>query len=274
MAALLLMVVAGACEAPFEPLTRTETEFFAVYGYLDANADTQFVRVSPLRPALDPASTPEGTQVHSVLMPGDARVAWQDSLVQLDDGTTGLLFFAPMRVLPARRYRLEITANGQDLTTATTLVPPAPPLRPGDVRKTAVGFLQDVTWQGVTRPPARPTLAYLVQLPGEATPDTLIVSYSENGRAGNGGWVYPLDLSGDRAEVLTRLNRNLNDTTLVLLGLHMEIEQRSEEWAREEPVNITNGLGFFGALGRTARTWQLPREDIVDLDFTPPPFAQ
>lgn len=269
---VLLLMVASACEAPFEPLTETETEFFAVFGFLDADADTQFVRVSPLRPALDPGTTPEGTEVVSRLAPAGDPLAWQDSLIRLDDGTTGLLFFTPTRVQPGSRYRLEIAGPRGDMTTATTTVPAQPTLRIGPVRSIGNDFHeQDVAWEDVVRAPVRVTLAYLVQLPGSAEPDTVIVTYRETGQPVGNDWSFPIDLSAHREEVLARLDRPSTDRTLVLNGIAMTIEQRSAEWFRQEPVNITGGFGFFGSLGTTTRTWTLSPAVVRDVGFQPPP---
>src|SRR5688500_8241129 len=53
MAALFLI----SCEEPFEPLAATDL-VFSIYGHLDASADTQWVRVMPLRESLLTTSGP------------------------------------------------------------------------------------------------------------------------------------------------------------------------------------------------------------------------
>src|SRR5690242_19115402 len=50
------MLAAGlllaCCEKPFEPLAPGGTAVFSIYGHLDAAADTQWVRVMPVRESL------------------------------------------------------------------------------------------------------------------------------------------------------------------------------------------------------------------------------
>ncbi len=53
---LFLILALTACDSSFEPITQEPTHFFAVFGFLDTAADTQFVRVSPVRETLEPSS--------------------------------------------------------------------------------------------------------------------------------------------------------------------------------------------------------------------------
>lgn len=48
---ILLLAAASACEDPFTPTAPGEVQF-SVFGYLDAAADTQWVRVMPIRPLM------------------------------------------------------------------------------------------------------------------------------------------------------------------------------------------------------------------------------
>ena len=52
---LSLILVLAACDNSFEPINEEPTDFFAIFGFLDTAADTQFVRVSPLRETLEPS---------------------------------------------------------------------------------------------------------------------------------------------------------------------------------------------------------------------------
>lgn len=47
------VLVFVSCDQPFEPLKENSTSPFSIFGYLDASADTQLVRVSPLRGQLE-----------------------------------------------------------------------------------------------------------------------------------------------------------------------------------------------------------------------------
>ena len=49
----LSLFLFAACDNSFEPINQEPTEFFGVFGFLDTAADTQFVRVSPVRETLE-----------------------------------------------------------------------------------------------------------------------------------------------------------------------------------------------------------------------------
>ncbi|HZD06537.1 MAG TPA: hypothetical protein VE173_16610, partial [Longimicrobiales bacterium] len=49
LASAFVAVVAAACDESFQPLALSEVPF-SVFGYLDASADTQWIRVMPIRP--------------------------------------------------------------------------------------------------------------------------------------------------------------------------------------------------------------------------------
>ncbi len=270
---LTLVLALGACDAAFEPLTGSETEFFAVYGFLDTESDTQFVRVSPLRPLLDPASQPADTRVASTVVETGERTAWQDSLVRLDDGGTGLLFYAPFRAQPGGTYRLEVRRPDDRLTQATTRVPPTPALRTDAVvRAPSTDFVQTVTWAGLTRQPAGAALRYRITFPGASQPDTVTFSFPEPGMPVPDGWAFTVNLTQDRFAILDLLDRGPTDSTVVLLGLAMEVEARSEEWQRPDaPLNIQHGFGFFGAVATFEQAWTLDATTTLRVGFAVPP---
>ncbi len=270
---LLPALMLGACDAAFDPVTESETAFFAVYGFLDTAADTQFVRVSPLRPLLEVAADPPVPRVSTTLLETGERVAWQDSLVRLDDGAAGLLFFARFRAHPGSRYRLEVRRADDGLTQAVTRVPPSPTLRTGVVTRAPTGdFVQEVTWTGLTRRPADATLRYHLVRPGAAEAEVVTFTFNETGMPAPDGWTFTVNLSQDRFAILNLLDRPPLDTTIALLGLDMEIRERSEEWLRPDaPLNILNGFGFFGAVATFARGWTLDSTATVQVGFALPP---
>jgi hypothetical protein len=57
VAAFLWVVVAAACDETFEPIAPSDLAF-SVFGYLDASADTQWIRIMPIRPLQVTAEDP------------------------------------------------------------------------------------------------------------------------------------------------------------------------------------------------------------------------
>lgn len=269
--ALLALFLLSACDDSFNPITENQTEFFAVYGFLDSDADTQFVRVSPVRPLLDTGSRPADTQVFSTQIESGERIAWRDSAVVLNDGTTGLLFYAPFRPERGATYLLEARGADDQVTKALTEVPALLSLRIAPLRQ-SIDFIQNVTWLGEQRYPARSIIQYTV-LPSASSPPVVItLPFNDLGRRTSDGWMFSVNLSRDRTAVLSQLNRVSTDSSVVLLNIHMEIERRSIEWITPGmSSNIQQGFGFFGALSISTDTWTLDPSETSAVGFAAPP---
>lgn len=126
-AALLNAMLLGGCDNTFEPTSPGGLPF-SIFGYLDATADTQWIRVSGLRSMLLATSAPTG-----------ARVTLEDvatgRIIELRDSALSYVsmlapvwaheFWAPVRVRPDATYRFRAVA--QDGSTAESLVK-LPPL--------------------------------------------------------------------------------------------------------------------------------------------------
>ncbi|RMF65573.1 MAG: DUF4249 family protein [Bacteroidetes bacterium] len=122
-----LALMLGACDTAVSPLRDDPDAFFALHGYLDTGADTQYVRVQALRSTVAPETTAFlDATVHSLDEATGATRAWHDSLVTLEDGRPGHLFFAPFRPEPGRTYRLVVTRSDGARTEAR-ITTPAPP---------------------------------------------------------------------------------------------------------------------------------------------------
>ncbi|MFB3133147.1 MAG: hypothetical protein ACE10K_11550 [Rhodothermales bacterium] len=266
---LSLILVLAACDNSFEPINEDPTDFFALFGYLDTNADTQFVRVSPLRETLEPSAEVGSARAMTTLLGTGEEVAWQDSLVRLDDGQMGLLFYAQLPVEPGETYRLEIHGADGEVTRAVTQIPPRIGIDPGPVvLNVSERLIQRVTLLDQDREPHRLNVRYRVS----ASADTVTVSlplFSIDGTAR--GIVVTVPLENNRVDVLRRLGVPLEDSTVVLHELGLEIEQLSDEWQTPEaPVNIENGFGFFGAVAHFVETWTLEAAEVLALGYQPP----
>lgn len=261
----------SACDDAFVPVTEHPSDFFALYGFLDSNADTQFVRVSPVRPLLNPASRPTDVRVFSTRVDAGERRAWRDSLVVLDDGTTGLLFYAPFRAERGATYLLEVQDAAENVTEALTAVPPALAVRVDSLAQ-PFEFIQHVTWLNQQQQPTRTALRYTVALSPSSPPIEITLPVSDQGRPTAAGWTFAINLSRDRTALLGQLNRPATDSSVILFDLEMEIEQRSEEWLNPNtPFNIQNGFGFFGAVSTSTDTWMLEADALEQVGYATPP---
>lgn len=118
-----LLVTAG-CDETFEPLNKEGTARFSMQGYVDAAADTQWLRIIPSRELLtQPPVKPEMEVTLENLETGES-VVMNDSLFEGDRGTYFVNVWTEMAVEPAQTYRL--TAKQADGATSSVTVTTPP----------------------------------------------------------------------------------------------------------------------------------------------------
>lgn len=127
-AALLAGALAAACDHPFEPFQESKDAFFSMFGYLDLKADTQWVRVMPVRQnlLLDPGPIDAAVTLEHL---GSGRtVALNDSMFRFEDPRLGGVayaynFWTTERLEPEASYRLRAERSDGASTTATVVMP-------------------------------------------------------------------------------------------------------------------------------------------------------
>lgn len=121
-AVLLATLALAACEAPLDPLLPTDARY-SLSGYLDASADSQWIRVEPLGSVIE-SSPAEPLDVVVTLAPVGGGVP--DTLAQsVRQTVTGPahLFGARARVEPGQTYRVEVRADDGAVTATAVTVP-------------------------------------------------------------------------------------------------------------------------------------------------------
>lgn len=115
------------CE-PFEPLQENKRHFFSVNGYLDASADTQWVRVMPVRESLGMDTDLPVPVVTLQHMESGERMVMRDSLFQFRGNRYAYNFWTEMQVYPMHTYRLTVAgADGRTSSAEATLPEDFPP---------------------------------------------------------------------------------------------------------------------------------------------------
>lgn len=273
---LILLLIAAAmlgagCDTDID-FQGERTEYFALHGYLDTRADTQFVRATPI------TSTPESLntkslnmQVHSEHLETGTTVTWTDSLVRLDDGSIGHLFYTEMAPQPGERYRLTVTRPDDPTTTATIRTPPARSLEGHSIRIVARIITKNVVLRRLQDVPHRLRVCYRVARTAESVPIIVEISYQQSGERVAGGRQFTLHLSDDRHTVLDELDRPSTDSTLVLYDAGLVVTQLSDNWnATERGRNIRNGRGFFGAVSQYGVRIPLSDSTVRTVGYAPP----
>lgn len=191
-ALLVLALLIGACDEGFDPYSEGGAAF-ALDGTLRAGADTQRVRVQPLRRQEDGAATlaftlrsegPDGTR------------EWENALVAGDAGQPIAVSSAALRLRPGADYRL-VATNERGTTTAHVVVPDSFAL---DVLATAVApdtafVRQSLRLIGAPDAVREVTVEYVVRASADAEPVPYARTYPT--RTTVDGRVWTVELAED-----------------------------------------------------------------------------
>jgi len=255
---MLLALLLGGCDDAFDPFVEAPQRF-ALYGFLDARQDTQFVRVQPVAAETREPRLGEATLTSTALGSGAVR-AWQDSLVTLDDGALGLLFFAVFRPAPGEVYRIEVegTAGASErVEVAMPGVPPLtanPPVEVGDAITQRLRLLSEVR-------PREVLVIYSVRVE-ERAEEVTVTAEAQPIPDGSGFDVF-VRLSSDVAAVRAALGLTPDDERPVeLLGLGLRYLLVDPERAVVE-----GGLGAIGVAAAFEGGWVLDPETVEALGY-------
>ncbi|WP_412068441.1 hypothetical protein [Rubrivirga sp. IMCC43871] len=117
---LLLALALAACEAPLDPIEPSDL-VFAMSGYLDVTADTQFVRVEPF--AREAVSTPGPIDATVELVDPDGDRHLMTQLVRDFPTGPGHLFWTTTPIEAGATYRIVATDAAGATATATVRTP-------------------------------------------------------------------------------------------------------------------------------------------------------
>jgi hypothetical protein len=120
---LLFCVLTTGCEESFDPIQENERHFFSVNGYLDASADTQWVRVMPVRESLIQESGIGAPTVTLQHIESGETVVMQDSIFHYAGGRYAYNFWTTMPALPEESYRIEVNGEDGRISSAETTLP-------------------------------------------------------------------------------------------------------------------------------------------------------
>src|SRR5688572_21996239 len=141
IAATALLLALLGCERPFEPIQASDRHF-SIYGLLDATADTQFIRVTPIRDVaattaepIDVALRLEHLETGRSIPLSDSLFAFRASNINLGIDRYGRNFWTTERMEPGATYAF--TATGPEGETSRVVA-----RVPNDVPEFVVGVSQ------------------------------------------------------------------------------------------------------------------------------------
>ncbi len=291
----------SGCTESVEPFIGTDVPY-TIWGFMNAGADTQRVRVFPIRDEIETSDQIDARVFSTDLTTGERR-EWAYRLVQFDSLIEGHVFWSPFRAAHNHRYRLEVVRS-DGATTSTEVVVPSPVDFQFDIDPTStvipiqirgdvpnlVGLR--VTYHAVNIPPASawppgtPVMA--------AVPFPVTISYDKLVRPISGGWALEINMARDFAAVRVAYDVNCLITDYegsapdIWLDL-MEFSALLADSAWDAPdgefdpnvlaqpgalSNVENGYGFFGAGLGIVHDWSPNVEVARNAGFRAQPRCQ
>jgi hypothetical protein len=127
----VVAVLVAACDHGFEPLSPGREALVSVFGYLDPSADTQWIRVMPIRPLKTTSRDSFDASVTLTEVGSGRIIALRDSLVSFSAGgaatdtATAFVhdFWTTERITPGATYRFSATRPGEPVAEAVVTVP-------------------------------------------------------------------------------------------------------------------------------------------------------
>lgn len=113
-----------SCNDSFQPLQENDSTPFAMYGYLDATADTQWVRVQPLRKYVDEPISAQDMYVTLQHVESGETAVMQDSLFTVNEGNTAINVWTTMDIEPDQTYLLRSERSDGAVSEVTVTTPP------------------------------------------------------------------------------------------------------------------------------------------------------
>lgn len=131
----VVAIMLSGCDESVDPFIESD-RYFSLFGTLDMNADTQWVRVVPIDTTIFGmgAETIDAV-VSSTDLATRTLTTWRDSLFEFRDGSLGHVFYAPLRVQPGHIYRIDVDRSDGARSTAETEVPELPTATVGSVTR-------------------------------------------------------------------------------------------------------------------------------------------
>jgi hypothetical protein len=119
-----------ACDERFEPIAPSPLGF-SVFGYLDASADTQWIRVMPIRPLRVTSADPLDAQVTLEHLETGRIIELRDSVFRfssvsdpdLDQGVYVHNYWTPELIEPGATYRFSARREGKEPAEAVVEIP-------------------------------------------------------------------------------------------------------------------------------------------------------
>lgn len=261
----------GGCESDINPIVGSDMPF-TMWGFMNAGADTQYIRVYPISGELITERSSEiDAEVFSTDLTTGEKRQWSYEKVQFDGDVTGHVFWSPFRAVYEHRYHLEVVRSDGEASEAKVTVPAEADfsVEVQDGKTVFVVRIQGeiptliglkVTYNSVNVPPT-PRLESDPIHPPVLFPVT--VSYDDEVRRDGQGWHMTVDLVRDESLVRSEFRDHCLITPTVpniwLQSIEFTAVAADSSWRPPGGTfdpnvlvvpgtmsNVENGYGFIG----------------------------
>jgi hypothetical protein len=254
---VLFFLLAVSCEFAFDPLEENNKYHYSIYGYLDASADTQWVRVMPVRDSL--LATPGSFDVKVVLedLTTGNSVTLKDSLFGYVQGTTAHNFWTTMKLNPNGIYRLVAEGSGGKMSSVTVELPadyPTPRVRIAD---TALTDEHDRVYiEGVNQLVDVATVYYYENSEEDMRSSYFSIPHlQDSSRTTTGGYLVIIDPYEEADEVNERMphGARVEHKQIFVASADPEFNALFKEWDDRIKFpngisNVKNGVGYVAGI--------------------------
>lgn len=262
------------CEEEVTAVLGTDRAY-SVYGFFNARADTQAIRIYAIEQRLDLIRPdPLDADVASMDRTSGLQHAWRDSVMQFAGGRYGHVFWSPFRAGYGRSYVLEVTRSDGVTTRAEVTVPPLaePMLLDPTV---AEGYVVlPVHWSEAPR-------VNNIRVWYYTNKGNFLIEYPLNQEQEGGGTVVAVTMSTDARQIFARVvlageraaDLRLKAIELFVLVSNAEWEPPEGRYDPETLVepgtfsNVENGYGFVGAGYEASFYYEPPDSTVLAAGF-------
>ena len=117
-----MFMLATGCESSLDVFTESDA-YYSLFGFIDASADTQWVRIEALQDSLQTGSSALDATLFSTHQSSGDRVIWNDSLFQYLNNFQAHNFWSIEPFLPGETYILEVIRSDGATSEATVIMP-------------------------------------------------------------------------------------------------------------------------------------------------------
>lgn len=265
---LCTLIFLSGCENTFTPFSDSGDRAIVVTGFLDHNADSQFVRVQVVRRTINStASLDDGISAVLENVGAGTSTTLADSIVTTENGDLAHLFFTSSPIAAGTRYRLVASSDDGEQTIRRTTVPVRGGFSLDSVGTSQLSISQTVHL-GLSEIPNDLSVIYTVQVVGNPSPTRIELPYDNSAIRTETSIDLTVRLQTDRTLILDMLGLPSDDGTTALLGVAVEYVRFSPEW--DAALLPRDDLNFFGSKASFNHSWHLSNQVLDDLGWAVP----